>query len=156
MGREGQRSRILRSVPGRRRRDDRLMDSPVRRMVGGLPGRDTKDVGIRRRSWASRPSFETLICRSLMRIWSFLISWFRGQWPRKRHPLQPGEATAMETIAGDGWLSRRELADRYSLPVKTPAEWATKGTGPPYAIRSARALSVERCNRLGKRAIRRA
>jgi hypothetical protein len=39
----------------------------------------------------------------------------------------------METITGDRWLTRRELADRYSLPVKTPAEWATKGTGPPYA-----------------------
>jgi hypothetical protein len=39
----------------------------------------------------------------------------------------------METITGDRWLSRRELADRYSLPVKIPAEWATKGTGPPCA-----------------------
>jgi hypothetical protein len=39
----------------------------------------------------------------------------------------------METITGDRWLSRRELGDRYSLPVKTPAEWAAKGTGPPYA-----------------------
>jgi len=30
-------------------------------------------------------------------------------------------------------ISRQELADRYGLPVKTPAEWASKGTGPPYA-----------------------
>ena len=33
----------------------------------------------------------------------------------------------------DRWLSRQELADRYGLPVKTPAEWASKGTGPRYA-----------------------
>jgi predicted DNA-binding transcriptional regulator AlpA len=31
------------------------------------------------------------------------------------------------------WLSRRELADRYRLPVKTLAQWASKGTGPRYA-----------------------
>ena len=31
------------------------------------------------------------------------------------------------------WLSRRELADRLGLPVKTLAEWASKGTGPRYA-----------------------
>lgn len=31
------------------------------------------------------------------------------------------------------WLSRKQLAQRLSLPEKTPAEWATKGTGPPYA-----------------------
>ena len=39
----------------------------------------------------------------------------------------------MEQITHDTWISRRELADRYGLPVKTPAEWASKGTGPPYA-----------------------
>jgi len=33
----------------------------------------------------------------------------------------------------DRWLSRRELADRYGLPVKTLAQWASKGTGPRYA-----------------------
>lgn len=33
----------------------------------------------------------------------------------------------------DRWISRQELADRYGLPVKTPAEWACKGTGPRYA-----------------------
>ena len=41
--------------------------------------------------------------------------------------------TAMEEIAEDKWLTRQELADRYGLPVKTPAEWASKGTGPRYA-----------------------
>lgn len=39
----------------------------------------------------------------------------------------------MEDITNDRWITRRELADRYGVPVKTPAEWATKGTGPPYA-----------------------
>jgi predicted DNA-binding transcriptional regulator AlpA len=39
----------------------------------------------------------------------------------------------MDTNAQDRWLSRQELADRYGVPVKTPAEWASKGTGPPYA-----------------------
>ena len=39
----------------------------------------------------------------------------------------------MEANAEDRWLSRKELADRYGVPVKTPAEWASKGTGPRYA-----------------------
>ena len=39
----------------------------------------------------------------------------------------------METITADRWLTRRERADRYSLPVKIPAQWSTKGVGPPYA-----------------------
>jgi hypothetical protein len=38
----------------------------------------------------------------------------------------------METITADRWLTRQELADRHSLPVKTPALWTTKGIGPPY------------------------
>ena len=40
----------------------------------------------------------------------------------------------MDANAQDRWLSRQELADRYGVPVKTPAEWASKGTGPRYAI----------------------
>ncbi|ACC42020.1 hypothetical protein MMRN_37770 [Mycobacterium marinum] len=39
----------------------------------------------------------------------------------------------MEEITDDRWITRQELADRYGVPVKTPAEWASKGTGPPYA-----------------------
>jgi len=39
----------------------------------------------------------------------------------------------MEHRTEDRWLSRQELADRYGVPVKTPAEWASKGTGPRYA-----------------------
>ena len=39
----------------------------------------------------------------------------------------------MEANAEDRWLSRQELADRYGVPVKTPAVWASKGTGPRYA-----------------------
>ena len=35
--------------------------------------------------------------------------------------------------ADERWLSRRELAERYGLPVKTLAQWASKGTGPHYA-----------------------
>lgn len=38
----------------------------------------------------------------------------------------------MRDYADDRWISRQELADRYGLPVKTPAEWASKGTGPRY------------------------
>ncbi len=33
----------------------------------------------------------------------------------------------------DRWLSRKELAIRLGVPEKTPAQWATKGTGPRYA-----------------------
>jgi predicted DNA-binding transcriptional regulator AlpA len=43
------------------------------------------------------------------------------------------EETAMEDHADDKWITRQELADRYGVPVKTPAEWASKGTGPRYA-----------------------
>jgi hypothetical protein len=43
------------------------------------------------------------------------------------------KVTAMDENTGDKWLTRQELADRYALPVKTPAEWASKGTGPRYA-----------------------
>ena len=39
----------------------------------------------------------------------------------------------MDDNAEERWITRQELADRYGLPVKTPAEWATKGTGPRYA-----------------------
>jgi hypothetical protein len=39
----------------------------------------------------------------------------------------------MDADAEDRWLSRQELADRYGVTVKTPAEWAVKGTGPRYA-----------------------
>jgi hypothetical protein len=39
----------------------------------------------------------------------------------------------MDANAEDRWLTRQELADRYGVPVKTPAEWATKGKGPRYA-----------------------
>jgi predicted DNA-binding transcriptional regulator AlpA len=36
-------------------------------------------------------------------------------------------------ITEDLWLTRAEVADRYKLPLKTIAEWASKGTGPRYA-----------------------
>jgi predicted DNA-binding transcriptional regulator AlpA len=39
----------------------------------------------------------------------------------------------MQDSDADRWISRRELAERYGVPVKTPAEWASKGTGPCYA-----------------------
>ena len=31
------------------------------------------------------------------------------------------------------WLTRKQLAYRLGVPEKTPAEWASKGTGPRYA-----------------------
>ena len=39
----------------------------------------------------------------------------------------------MDNNTEDHWISRQELAERYGLPLKTPAEWASKGTGPRYA-----------------------
>jgi hypothetical protein len=39
----------------------------------------------------------------------------------------------MQDTDADRWISRQELAERYGVPVKTPAEWASKGTGPCYA-----------------------
>jgi len=47
------------------------------------------------------------------------------------------EVTAEEEIAEDKWLTRQELADRYGLPVKTPAEWASKRGPDPDTPRSA-------------------
>jgi predicted DNA-binding transcriptional regulator AlpA len=43
------------------------------------------------------------------------------------------KATAMHENMTDRWISRQELAEHYGVPVKTPAEWASKGTGPRYA-----------------------
>ncbi|WP_201359050.1 helix-turn-helix transcriptional regulator [Mycobacterium paraintracellulare] len=39
----------------------------------------------------------------------------------------------MDVISDDKWLSRQDLANRWGLPVKTLAEWASKRTGPRYA-----------------------
>lgn len=39
----------------------------------------------------------------------------------------------MNHNADERWLSRQELADRYGLPIRTLAQWASKGTGPRYA-----------------------
>lgn len=39
----------------------------------------------------------------------------------------------MSNNTDDRWLSRRELADRYGLPITTLAQWASKGTGLRYA-----------------------
>ena len=39
----------------------------------------------------------------------------------------------MEPNFEDRWMSRQELAERLGVPVKTLAEWASKGTGPRYA-----------------------
>lgn len=39
----------------------------------------------------------------------------------------------MSNNTDERWLSRRELADRFGLPVKTLAQWASKGTGPRFA-----------------------
>jgi predicted DNA-binding transcriptional regulator AlpA len=38
----------------------------------------------------------------------------------------------MQTNIDDRFLSRKELADRYGIAVKTIAGWASKGTGPLY------------------------
>ena len=43
------------------------------------------------------------------------------------------KVTAIHEDITDRWISRQELAERYGVPVKTPAEWASKGTGPRYA-----------------------
>lgn len=39
----------------------------------------------------------------------------------------------MSNNTNERWLSRQDLADRYRLPAKTLAQWASKGTGPRYA-----------------------
>jgi predicted DNA-binding transcriptional regulator AlpA len=43
------------------------------------------------------------------------------------------KVNAMHEEFTDRWISRQELAERYGVPVKTPAEWASRGTGPRYA-----------------------
>lgn len=51
---------------------------------------------------------------------------------RPTGPIKQRRIT-MDNVGDDKWLSRQELANRYGLPVKTLAQWATKGTGPRYA-----------------------
>ena len=64
------------------------------------------------------------------------------------------EVTAMEDRAEDRWLTRRELAERYGVPVKTPAEWAIeRDRAALRQDRAACALPFERCHRLGARAV---
>lgn len=46
-------------------------------------------------------------------------------------PVRQKEVAMEQPV--ERWLSRQELADRYGVPVKTPAVWASKGTGPPFA-----------------------
>jgi hypothetical protein len=43
--------------------------------------------------------------------------------------LNTGVAETNERI----WFSRLQFAERIDVPVKTTAEWATKGLGPRYA-----------------------
>jgi excisionase family DNA binding protein len=43
------------------------------------------------------------------------------------------EEKEMEMDEHDRWLTRNELATRLGVPEKTPAQWASKGTGPRYA-----------------------
>ena len=37
-------------------------------------------------------------------------------------------------IDQEPWLTRKEVADRLRVPPGTVADWASKGTGPPYGI----------------------
>src|SRR5437879_5181116 len=57
----------------------------------------------------------------------------RPRMSRGQLAMGGGGKYAMEEITDDRWITRQELADRYGVPVKTPAQWASKGTGPPYA-----------------------
>lgn len=43
-----------------------------------------------------------------------------------------GVAAATDEGA-ERWVTRAELAARWSVPVKTVVEWASKGTGPRYS-----------------------
>lgn len=43
------------------------------------------------------------------------------------------DRNTVDNNTDERWLSRRELADRYGLPIKTLAQWASKRTGPRYA-----------------------
>jgi predicted DNA-binding transcriptional regulator AlpA len=56
------------------------------------------------------------------------LQWCYPNWGRTDK-----KATAMNENTDDKWITRQDLADRYGVPVKTPAEWASKGTGPRYA-----------------------
>jgi hypothetical protein len=56
-----------------------------------------------------------------------------GGWCKPNSGSAAEEQGAMEETTDDKWISRQELADRYGVPVKTPAEWASRGTGQPYA-----------------------
>jgi AraC-like DNA-binding protein len=58
--------------------------------------------------------------------------------------------------ADERWLSRRELAERYGLPVKTLRQWASKGDRPTLCPDGPSCpIPSQRRNRLGNRAVRR-
>ncbi len=62
----------------------------------------------------------------------------------------------MDENTEDKWLTRQDLADRLGLPVKTPAEWASKGDWSTVCeVRAARPIPAQRRNRLGATAIHR-
>jgi hypothetical protein len=75
--------------------------------------------------WGRNQSGKLVQTRHSTRAYSVVIRQTRAK-PRR-------EVTAMDASNENRWLSRQELADRYGVPVKTPAEWASKGTGPRYA-----------------------
>jgi excisionase family DNA binding protein len=63
------------------------------------------------------------LCHELRATKKFSVS-HQTRWYSIEHMTNTSEVI---------WLSRKDLAKRLGIPDKTPAEWATKGTGPKYA-----------------------
>lgn len=40
---------------------------------------------------------------------------------------------ALPPSSEDCWLTRPEVGERLKVPVKTLAQWASRGEGPPYS-----------------------
>ena len=85
------------------------------------------DVAAAEPSWRPR--------RSRQRLEISTYSTIHGGLRSCNTALIPGGKgrNTMSNNINERWLSRRELADRLGLPVKTLAQWASKGAGPRYA-----------------------
>ena len=51
---------------------------------------------------------------------------------KKRSELSKSTQGVGMSTYEDYWLTRPEVGDRLKVPVKTLAQWATRGEGPPY------------------------
>jgi predicted DNA-binding transcriptional regulator AlpA len=89
------------------------------------------------RKWLNLAAFEEFAIgcrRSCRRVSARRLTFGTNEnSPPQQEVREFTKGVVVDSNTGDQWITRQELAERYGLPVKTPAEWASKGTGPRYA-----------------------